>query len=225
VRTKRKKQLKSLLNIYTFLGILLWVIAGIFIFTPVFPQIYYGFFPTASANELNSLTQAIDQDTDGFKEITNKYDEIEEEEQKDDRPTLDEKLTKQNTLKISRIGINAPIQQGRNSKKELQEGPWLVYGFGVPDTHLAPIIIASHRWGALGWNSAQRKSMSFLRLPEVKVGDTIQIIWEQRLYKYEIYKSTEDTKITDYDADLILYTCKLYWESPIRIFKYAKRIN
>lgn len=66
--------------------------------------------------------------------------------------------------------------------------------------------------------------MSFYKLPSLEKGDIVEIVWNQRIYKYKIYKTTENTKITDYNADLILYTCKMYWESPERIFKYAVRV-
>ena len=39
-----------------------------------------------------------------------------------------------------------------------------------------------------------------------------------------LYEEEVGEKITNYSADLILYTCQL-WNSPIRIIKYAKRIN
>jgi hypothetical protein len=66
--------------------------------------------------------------------------------------------------------------------------------------------------------------MSFFSLPKTRVGDKIDIIWGQRKYEYEIYKAETKTQISDYDADLILYTCLLY-NSPDRIFRYARRIN
>lgn len=224
MKSAKKKKLSNLLSVYLIVGILLWIMAAILIFTPALPQLYYTFFPQASVNELTSLTQNLTDDTKGFNESDTKYNEA-EAEPVDDRPPLDESLPSGSYLRISSIGVDAPIQEGEDYKAALQEGPWIVNDFGVPDTHEAPIIIASHRWGGLGWNKAKRDAMSFLKLPDLKVGDTIEIVWEQRLYKYEVYQSTEDTKITDYDADLILYTCKMYWQSPLRIFMYAKRAN
>ena len=84
------------------------------------------------------------------------------------------------------------------------------------------MILAAHRWGYVYWTNSFRTLNSFYNLPKLAVGDKIEIIWNQRKYLYEIYDSGTGDKITDYSANLILYTCEL-WNSPTRIFKYAKR--
>ena len=56
------------------------------------------------------------------------------------------------------------------------------------------------------------------------MGDTVEIIWKQRKYVYEIYKEEEGEEISDYTADLILYTCESL-KSPIRIFRYARLLE
>ena len=61
-------------------------------------------------------------------------------------------------------------------------------------------------------------------MPEVSAGDKIEIIWDQRKFVYEVYDTEEGTDITQYDADLILYTCK-FLKSDIRIFTYARLIE
>jgi len=69
-----------------------------------------------------------------------------------------------------------------------------------------------------------RQQISFYNLPSITKRDIIDIIWDQRVFSYEIYNAEESTYISDYNADLILYTCKFY-NSPIRIFRYARAIN
>ncbi|KKS80793.1 MAG: hypothetical protein UV56_C0008G0001, partial [Candidatus Woesebacteria bacterium GW2011_GWC1_43_10b] len=64
----------------------------------------------------------------------------------------------------------------------------------------------------------------FYSLPKLKTGDTVEIIWRQRKYLYEVYKEEEGEEITDYSADLILYTCESL-SSPVRIFRYARLLE
>jgi sortase (surface protein transpeptidase) len=238
MKTSQKKKLNKILNVYIGIGVGLWVISALLIFTPIVPQIWYSLVPDATANESSSLSLEIhdDNDTDKLASIRQSYlDEIAEEALQRQIaeaayiasliPPLNTSLSKTNMIRINKIGVDTKLQEGSNSEAELKKGPWIVYDFGKPDDQFAPIIIASHRWGAIGWSANDRKTKSFLKLPDLKNGDIVQIIWDQRMYEYKIYAGEENTRITDYDADLILYTCKLYWESPIRIFKYAERIN
>ena len=87
-----------------------------------------------------------------------------------------------------------------------------------------PIILAAHRWGYLEWSASFRKLNSFYNLPQLKVGDTIKVVWDQRPFEYKVYSVETGTQITDYNAKLILYTCQL-WNSPVRFFVYANRVN
>ena len=100
----------------------------------------------------------------------------------------------------------------------------MVPEFGDPINSEKTIIIAAHRFGYSYWSREERSVVSFYNLPKTGIGDTVSIIWDQREFVYEIYKAEESTYITDYDADLILYTCK-YFNSPVRIFRYAKTVQ
>lgn len=213
------KKLNTILNAYILIGILLWILASVLIFTPIVPQVWYTFNSEATENELKSLTNNVNLDIQEYNEPTPV------EPVKNLLPTLDKSLPEKNTLFIKEIGVSSTIFDGKDYKSALQNGPWIVNDFGTPPKNDPPIIIASHRWGGIGWTKTERDRKSFYRLTELKNGDIIEIVWKQRLYKYKVYKTTESNKVTNYDADLILYTCKMYWESPIRIFKYAKRIN
>ena len=88
-----------------------------------------------------------------------------------------------------------------------------------------PIILAAHRFGwDWWWQTDYWKYNSFYYLPEVEQGDMIEIIADQRKWVYEVYAGEEGEEITDYDADLILYTCK-FLNSPLRHFRYARLIS
>jgi len=199
-------------------------------------MIMYKLYPAAIDNEYSSLTAGANRDIEKFNEMQELVIQGGDENNSsgsdvldlapvDTRPPFDPSLTKTPTLIIDSIGVHAEIQEGTDPEKALQKGPWRVPEFATPDEEGLPVIIASHRWGGIGWNEQQRTRKSFYNLPKTKVGDRIEIIWDQRKYEYEIYKAEEGEEITDYDADLILYTCKLYWESPIRIFRYATRVE
>ena len=139
-------------------------------------------------------------------------------------PPINPALSTTPTLKINNIGVDGEVHQGENAKAELDKGIWIVPGYGTPEHNELPIIIAAHRFGYVYWTAEFRTKSSFYNLPKLKVGDRVQIIWGQREYQYEIYKAEDDKQITDYGADLILYTCRMY-NSPIRVFRYLRRIN
>jgi sortase (surface protein transpeptidase) len=87
-----------------------------------------------------------------------------------------------------------------------------------------PIILAAHRYGYLAWTDLFRRQNSFYNLPKIKVGDTVEIDWGQRKYTYGVYTTEEGTQITDYSADLILYTCESLTGDE-RFFVYAHLIQ
>ena len=96
--------------------------------------------------------------------------------------------------------------------------------FGDPYNREKPTILAAHRFGYLAWSVKYRLANSFYNLPKLKVGDRIEVNWLKRKYMYEVYATGEGKEITDYTADLILYTCK-FLESPIRLFAYARLVE
>jgi sortase (surface protein transpeptidase) len=85
------------------------------------------------------------------------------------------------------------------------------------------MILAAHRFGYLTWTNAYRFKNSFYKLPELEPGDKAIVIWGQRKYTYEIYDGEESEEISQYGADLILYTCK-FLESNVRIFRYGRLV-
>lgn len=215
-----------LMKIFANINIGLGIIAILFATTTVlfigFPQLFQFFNLNSPEAELATLTQPIGDD---FERYNPEKEEIEEEEDIEVRelPELDFSLPNKKILNIPKIGVGGEILEGEDYNTLLEQGIWRVNDFGTPEDELV-MILASHRFGYITWTEEHRNRNSFYHLPKTGVGDYIEIVWNQRLYQYEIYKVEENTKITDYSADLILYTCKLY-NSPDRIFRYANRIN
>ncbi|MBI3397487.1 sortase [Candidatus Woesebacteria bacterium] len=141
-------------------------------------------------------------------------------------PPIDPKLSVQNILKIPSAGINTVINESpdENYEEALKKGVWRVPEFSQPFDLNKSVILAAHRFGYLSWSIPYRLKNSFFNLPSAKVGDIVEIDWNQRRYIYEIYAEGKGDKITDYKADLILYTCEAL-NSNVRIFKYAKLIE
>ncbi len=209
--SKKFLVLKGVSWIYSVIGILFWVIAFGLVLIPAFPHIWYRVNASATTVEVEALKPQ-------------NLEKPEEKKEEEKLPEFDENLSKINSIIIPTIGVNSPINEGQDYEKALEKGSWIVNDFGTPDNNAYSIIIASHRFGYISWSLQQRKEMSFFSLPKTKIGDKIEIIWGQRKYVYEIYEAETAREISDYDADLILYTCLLY-NSPDRIFRYAKRIN
>ena len=142
------------------------------------------------------------------------------------QPAFDPTLSPENWLIVDSIGVNSAIGENTyaNLEETLRDGPWRVPDFGTPFTRENPTIIAAHRYGYLAWTNQYRRERSFFNLPKVKEGDRIEVVWNRRKYIYEVYADSEGEEITDYRADLILYTCK-FLDSDTRIFKYAKLLE
>lgn len=140
-------------------------------------------------------------------------------------PPFEATLPTGDWLVIPRIGVRSELQATSTADSALDTGLWLVPDFGQPGDSDQPIIVVGHRFGwKWWWQNDYWKYHSFYLLPELELGDRVEIIAQQRKWTYEIYASEEGPAISDYQADLILYTCK-YLSSPVRIFKYARLID
>lgn len=138
-------------------------------------------------------------------------------------PPVDPSLPEGDWLRIPGIGVDAGVLATANADEALVQGAWMVPDFGRPSDSTQPTIIASHRYGWLNWWQTDfgRKN-SFYYLPEVAIGDRIEVVTGQRKYVYTVYAVEEGQLISDYEGDLILYTCK-FLNSPERYFVYARR--
>lgn len=140
-------------------------------------------------------------------------------------PPKDPSLPMGTWVSIPKIGVNSEAYTTQDPYEALDKGIWMVPDFGRPGDTTEPVIIAAHRFGwDWWWKSDFGKLHSFYSLTETVPGDRVEIIYDQRKWVYEIYAGEEGKLITDYDADLILYTCK-YLNSPIRYFRYAKLVK
>lgn len=142
------------------------------------------------------------------------------------QPRFDASLPKEATVRIPSIGVVTTINEAtyENFEEALKKGVWRVSDFGTPFNREDPTILAAHRYGYLAWSNLFRSKSSFYNLPKLKQGDIVEIIWRQRKYTFAVYAESEGEHITDYSADLILYTCKDL-NSPIRQIKYARLLE
>jgi sortase (surface protein transpeptidase) len=198
------------------LGSVFWLFAFLLAFLPSWPHLYYRLSPETSTVLAQTISKPLQVPT------TKETEKPSNTQIK--LPPLDLSLPKENGLIIEKIGVRGEIHKGEDWQEVLKKGIWLVPNFAIPEDNSGPIILAAHRWGYLNWSNQFRYLNSFYNLPKLEVGDQILINWNQRQYQYEITKEETSEQITDYSSDLILYTCQL-WNSPLRIFKYAKRIN
>ncbi len=206
-----KNIFKRFLNFYIVLGFLFLTVALVFIFIPIFPYIWYRINPDEVRKDEEKIV----------KEITSQ--KVEAKEASNQIPPLDTSLPEGLFVIVPKVGIDSPISTSKNYRDGLDKGTWIVQDFGTPEMDELSIILAAHRFGYSSWSIAKRNKISFYNLPKTGVGDEIYIYWNQRKYKYRIYKAEDSTYISDYSADLILYTCK-YFNSPDRIFRYAERV-
>ncbi|HTK03302.1 MAG TPA: sortase [Alphaproteobacteria bacterium] len=142
------------------------------------------------------------------------------------QPAFNPRLSKTNHLVIPSIGVDTDLEEATYDSYEiaLKKGVWRVSDFGSPEVSGVPTILAAHRFGYLAWSNKYRRENSFYNLPNLKVGDIVEIIWHQRKYTYEIYADGKGPNITDYSANLILYTCENLVGST-RFFKYARLLE
>lgn len=150
--------------------------------------------------------------------------------QLDWQPPYNPDLPAGSWITIDTIGVKTQLRRYSDPDEALRKGVWWVPDWGEPGDDRA-MIVAAHRY-AYQWMSdvllrngqdySQRHI--FYRLPDLQPGDIVEVIHDQRRYSYEIYGGEETDQISDYQADLILYTCKSL-SSPIRHVRYARLLD
>ncbi len=221
---KKQQVLKDVSFMLSYLGFLFIAIGTILILIPALPWVYYHINVQATSDEAENLSGFILPSKTGTGTASPTPLPIPVKKPIYKLPTFDPTLPSQDMLIIPKIGVKAVIHEGEDSVKALYKGVWRVPDFGTPIKNEYPVIFAAHRFGYIEWSSTFRRTSSFANLPNLKAGDTFTIIWGQRSFLYKIYKMEENTKLTDYDADVILYTCK-YLKSDVRIVAYARRVE
>lgn len=222
-------------RLFAGLGVTFWTLTAIFVLLPSWPHIYYRLSPQTSGLLASTIASTAVVASETINEPSPTPTPVEAIHQSpvlpSPTPTLspplpevDPSLPTENGLIIDKIGVRGEIHEGEDWEKILKTGIWRVPGFDTPLENNRPIILAAHRWGYLEWTASFRKLNSFYNLPQLKAGDTIKVVWDQRPFEYKVYSVETGTQITDYNAKLILYTCQL-WNSPVRFFVYANRVN
>ncbi len=204
-----KKVLKTVANFYTILGLILLI-------SPIFYLSYSQYLQqnkvTASFHpekETEIITQKLDDSSLTFKGNINASSAL---------PTA-AKSDKQ-YLRIPKIGVETQIYEGNETV--LEKGVWRMPEKGRPYDIDKPTVLAAHRWGLETLTNEYRSKHLFYKLPDLRPGDEINIIWDNIDYKYKIVTVEESENVSRL-TDLILITCK-YFDSPVRIFVYAQKI-
>lgn len=208
------------LSLYTingiiFVGIAVLLLLPLSIVLPGVPDIWYRVdakAPEAEIDQLIATSQDLQRVTT---EIINSSKLV--------LPPFDSSLPTENRVLINSIGVNGLIREGSDAKKTLAQGIWRHNQFGTPLNTASPMILASHRYGNARWSKEFRDREIFYNLDKVKAGDTVEIIWQQRLYKYKVMATEVNKSVSNLDFDVLLYTCN-YWNSPLRIFVYLERV-
>lgn len=208
---KKKRRLLLIVKSSLILGI-------IFLFLSFAPSFWY--FATSKVDDYSAALLAT---------VSNNENEKEESpivQIPEWQPVFDPKLGRETTLKIPEIKVDTVINEKtyQNYEDALRLGVWRVPDFGSPVDRSKPMILAAHRFGYLEWSNLYRRKNSFFNLPKLKNGDLIEIVYKQRKYIYEVYDESRGEEITDYSANLILYTCETL-NSKVRIFKYARLLQ
>ncbi|MGD9129700.1 MAG: hypothetical protein PVJ09_04400 [Candidatus Woesebacteria bacterium] len=187
------------------------------------PKLYYQVFPhQVPAISASQVTTALAEDSISINSKEETEDIVEEVVYE---PEFDPNLPIGDWLIIPKIGVRSQLQATEEADTALETGIWLVPDYGKPGDRDLPMIVAGHRYGwQWWWKDDYWRYHSFYLLPDLEPGDTIEVISSQRKWVYEIYAGEEGEEISDYEADLIVYTCK-HLNSPIRHFRYAKLID
>lgn len=211
--------------VFAGMAIGLWGIFALLSSYPVFLYLYYTAVPSTTKLLSTALAKTGEESEAVF--VRQTPPAIPDTEPRS-QITRDPSLPEGQYLAIPTLGIDTTVWEASSSAYEevLRKGVWRVPEFATPDNGqgVRPIILAAHRFGYVDWSQTYREKNSFYKLPEVKVGESIVVTWNQHRYTYKITKIEEGTEITDYKSDLILYTCK-FLVSPIRVFVYADLVE
>lgn len=199
----------------TFLSLVLVVIGLIAAGVPLVPMVWYSIKPSTTTAMARILNAPVAPQATAYEKAVDVW-----------QPEKDETLPDGGYVSIPAIGVKTVIieQPSEDYEEALKQGVWRVPEFGTPMKRSLPTILVAHRFGYLRWSNQYRREHSFFNLPKIAVGERVYVAWGQREYVYEVYAADEGVQISDYSADLILYTCQ-YLESEQRIFRYARLVK
>lgn len=215
--------------VFAGMAIGLWGIFALLSSYPVFLYLYYTVVPSTTKLLSTALAKTGEESTSAIKQISNSTGQQNQEIPEESKPqiTRDPSLPEGQYVAIPTLGVDTTVWEASSSAYEeaLRKGVWRVPEFSTPEMGSErPIILAAHRFGYVDWTQTYREKHSFYNLPDVKVGESIVLTWNQHRYTYKVTKIEEGDEITDYSSDLILYTCK-FLVSPIRVFVYADLVE
>ena len=209
-----KSLIKLFANVNILIGIILMIIPVGYIFAINTPQVWYRINPNAVEDEVTALTK------DPFAENFGSIDLISQVFA--EAPAKDASLSTTNSLKINRIGVDTTVIEDTDEHRALNKGVWRLPQYGTPLDNDKPIMLAAHRWGPTGITTDYRNKNMFINVPDLRPGDEIEIVWDQRKYTYRVTDVKTEETVTQL-SDLILITCKFY-NHPDRIMVYAERV-
>lgn len=215
--------------VFAGMAIGLWGIFALLSSYPVFLYFYYTVVPSTTQLLSTALAKTGEESVSAIQQISDSAGQQNQEIPEEPKPqiTRDPSLPEGQYVAIPTLGIDTAVLEASSSAYEeaLRRGVWRGPEFATPETSgERPIILAAHRFGYVDWTQTYREKHSFYKLPDVRVGESIVLTWNQHRYTYKVTKVEEGTEITDYSSDLILYTCK-FLVSPIRIIVYADLVE
>ncbi len=109
-------------------------------------------------------------------------------------------------IKIDKIGVNNNIYEKGTKENNIDKNVILLEESDYPDKSNGTVLIGAH--------SGTGNKAYFKKLDKLVIGDTIKLIYKDKLYTYKINKISKDNKDgkirIDYSNNsnrLILYTC------------------
>ena len=208
--------MKKLLNLFANANIILGIILLII---PVVFLLYSGLNKNVSANQSNTEVLTEDVIDPSYKSIIPASMGIMHEDIM--IPDFDA-VTYGNKIIIPSVGTDGLIYECKTSTCGLDKGVWRLPDFGTPINTESPIVLAAHRWGRDDLPVSGKIKNLFYNLDKVVVGDQVNLLWDGKLYAYQV-SATEESNHISHNDDLILVTCK-YYNSDIRIIVYAHKL-
>jgi len=122
-----------------------------------------------------------------------------------------------NRLLIPKIGVDIAVVEGVNEKSALSRGAWLIPNTSTPDKG-SNTVLSAHRF-----RYVPPHSETFYLLDKLTVGDTLQVFWEGREYRYRVFASkVVSAEATDVlngtpNSSLTLVTCSPLFSTKERL--------
>lgn len=130
-----------------------------------------------------------------------------------------------NRLIITKIGVNAPIVESKNSEYGLSLGAWHVPGSANPENP-GNMVVTGHRFKYL-----PPSNLTFYLLDKIEVGDIVSVVWKDKTYYYKI-RETKVVDKTDLSVEaksdkaiLTIYTCTPLYSTEKRLVVIGDLVN